>query len=90
MYLTGITAQQDSPPSYDLTCQVRVRWAYGDQMPDVIEFWWQGGSSSNGYPVPPQLSVNQNNPVEEAILTLPAGVPGTVRACPRMVEDAGI
>ena len=89
MYLTGITAQQDSPPSYDLTCQVRVRWAYGDQMPDVIEFWWQGGSSSNGYPVPPQLSVNQNNPVEEAILTLPAGVPGTVRACPRMVDDAG-
>jgi hypothetical protein len=43
MYLTQITAEQVSDPLYELFCQVRVRWAYGDQMPDVIEFWWQGG-----------------------------------------------
>lgn len=47
MYLATITAEQFSAPSYEVTCQVRLRWTYGDQMPDVIEFWWQGGSSAN-------------------------------------------
>jgi hypothetical protein len=80
MYLTQITAEQVTDPSYELFCQVRVRWAYGDQMPDVIEFWWQGGSSANWEPIPPLVSVEEDSP---------AGVPGTVRACPRMVDDSG-
>lgn len=35
-------AEQVSPPSYDLVCQVQARWSYGDQDPDVMEFWWKG------------------------------------------------
>lgn len=89
MYLSGITAEQVSAPSYELVCQVRVRWAYGDQMPDVIEFWWQGGSSPTWEVMLPQLSVDENNPVEEAEITVPAGVPGTIRACPRITDDRG-
>lgn len=89
MYIFAMKAQQTSPPAHGPSCQVRVRWKYGDQMPEAIEFWWQGGSSSNWDPVLPTLSVNQNNPVEEAVITLPAGVPGTIRVCPRMIDDRG-
>ncbi len=89
MYLTGITAEQVSAPSYESTCQARVRWGYGDQMPDVIEFWWQGGSSSNWDLILPRLPVDEDNPVEEAVLTVPAGVSGILRACPRTTDDAG-
>lgn len=89
MYLTGITADQVSDPSHELSCQVRVRWSYGDQMPDVIEFWWQGGSSANWDLILPRVSVDEDNPVDEAVLSVPAGVPGIIRACPRMMDDSG-
>ena len=88
MYLTGITAEQISAPSYDTTCQARVRWGYGDQTSDFIEFWWQGGSNSN-WDLVLQFPVDENNPAEETVLVLPAGTPGVLRACPRTTDDAG-
>ena len=87
MYLTGISAEQASDPSYDISCEVRVHWTYGDQTPDVIEIWWQGGSSADWDWVPPRLRVDESNPVEETIIIVPAGVPGIVRTCPRMTDD---
>ena len=89
MYLATITAEQVSAPSYERNCQVRLRWTYGNQMPDVIEFWWQGGSSANWDLILPRLPVDEDDPVSEAVVTLPAGVPGVIRACPRMTDDAG-
>ena len=53
-----------------------MRWGYGNQMPDVIEFWWQGGSSINWDPIPPSISVDEDNPVHEAVITVPSGTPG--------------
>src|SRR5688572_2111699 len=89
MYLTEITAEQVSAPSYEPHCQVRVRWAYGYQTPDVIEFWWQAGSNANWELILPHISVDENNPVHEAEITIPSGVPGIIRACPRMTDDSG-
>jgi hypothetical protein len=89
MYLTGLTAEQVSPPSYEHHCQAKVRWSYGNQEADVIQFWWKGGSDSDWSPLGPPVSIDADNPVVETELTVPAGVPGWIFACPRLLEDGG-
>jgi hypothetical protein len=89
MYLFGLQAEQVSPPSYDLVCTARVRWSYGDQSSDVIEFWWKGGSSNQWWRIDPVFAVDEDDPITEADIVVPAGVPGLIIACPRLVGDSG-
>jgi hypothetical protein len=95
MYLTAFEAEQSSPPSYELNCQVELRWRY-DQEPQVMEFWWRGGSDE-GDPgerwrnqvAPQYVAVDTSKDIAHASVTVPAGEAGMIIACPRMLDDSG-
>jgi hypothetical protein len=88
MYLVDLEApEQISDPSPNLTCQVRLKGRYGNQRPNVMEFWWKGGSDSNWTLVLPRVTVADSGDAQEAVVEVPAGVPGMIIVCPRMLDD---
>jgi hypothetical protein len=87
MYLTELRAKQVSSPSYDVLCRVELRWNYGNQDTEVMEFWWKGGSDDHWTWIA-ELGVNNGSP-ESTEIWIPAGVPGLIIACPRLLDDVG-
>jgi hypothetical protein len=88
MYLVDLDPpEQISPPSPNVMCQVRLRWHYGNQRPQVMNFFWKGGSDSNWSEILPRLPVAANGDTQETTVSVPAGVPGTIIVCPRMLDD---
>lgn len=88
MYLTGLRVAQISSPSYSLVCDVEVVWEFGGQKTDVMEFWWKRGSDDRWTWIAPHVSIEDGRPTSATII-VPAGVPGTIFACPRVLEDDG-
>jgi hypothetical protein len=88
MYLTHLEVAQISPPSYSPVCDVEVSWQFDRPDTDVMEIWWKGGSDDRWTWVPPHVPIDDGQPTSVEV-TVPAGVPGMIIACPRLLEDDG-
>lgn len=83
--LVPFTIEQVSPPSHEQMCRVKVTWIYGNQRPDLIEFWWQGASNSDWEPLHQTVIADENSATQEVELMISAW-PGKLILCPRKTE----
>ena len=89
MYLTDLSAEQlDVPDGPQGWCKVRVIWAYGNQLPDVLQLYYQPGGGSNWVAWDELEVQDATDPTDyEGYLLGPDVV--QIIAAPRMRQDDG-
>jgi hypothetical protein len=88
VYLINLQAKQIAPAVGPM-CRVLVEWKYWDQLPDVVQLSYRPDGGSNWYELAWPEVESFTDPLS-AEVDLPAAAIGTVRACPRMLDENGV